>query len=542
MVGSSFAFSSKPLNDSPLLLPPFPSGQSEGLVLGPWGRFTTEAEGPPDPRFTGRNNQQKGYAMKRFTRGFVLLAVYALLPPTAASGQTRSFTATGWVSQVLAPGILYPDAYGQVLYRGGVHTARVQSTDTRVTGQVTIITDGTMNADGTANFQGSAYFQVGTWDTAGTNFTATGGVWEWTWHGVMQTNYSLQLNATGYGIGGAIDSQSMELTLTRGPASGPVDFAVPYLYAGTIKPPPLSTNFASEDFSSNVAMTISKPYGNVSCAIANGQLVTSADWAGAPHDYRNLCFFTWPTSALVTTPLTLGDEQTLQCQIDVVGVSDNSTNTTAVMIGTYNEFYVFHLGKRVAFLLKYVSGQANYTMFWCDNTLQSAHSNIVQSLSLTRDQANIILTTRVLDKANQNALLFERGFVDTPAVDPSLTTAQLTALIGENDLTLGPDFGAPIRSFIGGSFGATQLSNNQPGMGAIFDNYVVRLSDVPPLWIAQAVQLSYPAPAGVNYSLEAAPAVQGPWLKVQDLAVPGLNQRTVPASGSAQFFRLIQGP
>jgi hypothetical protein len=64
-----FAFRTEPLNDSPLLCPPFPSGQSEGLVLGPRERFTTKVEGPGDLMFTGHNNQQKGYKMKSFITG-----------------------------------------------------------------------------------------------------------------------------------------------------------------------------------------------------------------------------------------------------------------------------------------------------------------------------------------------------------------------------------------------------------------------------------------------------------------------------------------
>ncbi len=60
--------------------------------------------------------------------------------------------------------------------------------------------------------------------------------------------------------------------------------------------------------------------------------------------------------------------------------------------------------------------------------------------------------------------------------------------------------------------------------------------------IARAAQLAWPAPTGVNYIIEGAPTVQGPWLPVQDLAVPGLNQMTVPMNGPAQFFRLAPAP
>jgi hypothetical protein len=174
---------------------------------------------------------------RTFINGLAPLAVCALLVSRTASAQSTAFTATGYVNAVLAPGIVCVDALGQILVRGGVHTARVQGTDARVTGQVFIMSDGAFNADGTANVQGLAYLQVGAWDTAGTNFTPSGALWVGTWRGVEQTNYSFQLSVAGYGVGATIEGWRIEETLTRGPASGPIDPTVPYLYTGTIKPP-----------------------------------------------------------------------------------------------------------------------------------------------------------------------------------------------------------------------------------------------------------------------------------------------------------------
>ena len=83
------------------------------------------------------------------------LVAWAFLWPTAASAQT-SFTATGWVNGVLAPGIWATNALGQVICRGIVQTAQVQSSDARLSGQVFVICDAAANAGGTANMQGSA--------------------------------------------------------------------------------------------------------------------------------------------------------------------------------------------------------------------------------------------------------------------------------------------------------------------------------------------------------------------------------------------------
>jgi hypothetical protein len=47
---------------------------------------------------------------------------------------------------------------------------------------------------------------------------------------------------------------------------------------------------------------------------------------------------------------------------------------------------------------------------------------------------------------------------------------------------------------------------------------------------------------GLNYAVEAAPALQGPWLPVQNSALPGLEQMAVPANDIMKFFRLRQAP
>jgi hypothetical protein len=477
----------------------------------------------------------------RVIRGVAFLAIVALLLAAALRAQPTSFTATGWVNAVLAPGIICTNALGQVIYRGGVHTARVQSPDTRLTGQAFIITDGGVNADGTMNLQGPAYLQVGTWDPAGTNFTPGGAMWDMNWSGIMQTDYSLQLNIAGYGVGGSIDSLRIEQTLSRAPAGGPVDFTVPYLYAGTVKPPPLSTTLISNDFSHGVAgWTMYKNAGAVTVNAVNGQLVAHADWTGASPDiYQNFFFFAYSGPG---GSWSLADGQTLECRTDLLGISQDTTNTAILGVGSPSALYGFHISRHAAFLLKWPAG-ADHTAFWCDNTVELVRTNLVQSITLTRDRGNAIITTRVLDKSNQDTVLFERSFVDTPQVDGTLTAAQFIALTGITTIPLAPDSGPPILSGTGALVGVFQLTDgHQPPVDALWDNFSLRLHDVPPLNISRAAQLTYPAPAGVSYLVEGAPTLQGPWLPLQNLAMPGLNQMTVPMSSPAQFFRLVQAP
>ena len=56
------------------------------------------------------------------------------------------------------------------------------------------------------------------------------------------------------------------------------------------------------------------------------------------------------------------------------------------------------------------------------------------------------------------------------------------------------------------------------------------------------MQLTWTAPAGVNYALEAASDPKGPYVQVQEPVLPGVQKQTVPLSGPAQFFRLVGAP
>lgn len=496
-----------------------------------------QAQGLADPIFEGRNNRQKGYAMNKSIRGFAPLAVCALLLPTAVSAQT-SFTATGWVNGVVAPGIWATNALGQVICRGIVHTARLESADARMAGQVFVICDAAANADGTANMQGPAYLQVGTWDAAGTVFTPSGGVWVLNWRGVMQTDYSFQLSQTGYGVGGSIDGLRLEETVTRGPAANPFDPTVPWLYAGTIKPPPVSTTLFADSFDNGVnGWRTYHELGVANLDPTNQQLLMRADWTGAGGTLQQHTFWAFAPEGTWAP----ANGQTIECQADLVSISQNSANVVWVDLGDGVNYYVFAKSQNWVFMGRGVGTSA--TVFWLDNTVQLPAQNVTLNLALTRDGANMIVTTRVLDKDSENAVVFERSFVDTPGVDASLTTAQFAALTGTTTFGLVRDPGPPVLSVRTRALCVAQFTDgNQPPVEAIWDNFSVRLHDVPPLGIARAVELSWPTPASVNYAVEGAPTVQGPWLPVQDLTMPGMQQRTIPATSPAQFFRLIQAP
>ncbi len=257
-------------------------------------------------------------------RGLAPLVICALLLPTAARAQPTSFTATGWLDGVPVPGLLATNTLGQVLLRGNVHTIRVQSADARMTGQIFASMDGSFNADGTVNVQGPVSAQLGTWDLAGTNFSPSGGVWVGNYAGLLQTNYSLRLDFAGYGVGGPIDGLRLEGTLTRTNAAGVFDPNVPYLLTGTIKPPPVSTTLVFDTFTNVQGLLPIAECGATSLYLTNQGLGMRADFKGCPPQMLNNIFDVHLSTA--TGKWSLADGQTLECQADLVHISDNTTN------------------------------------------------------------------------------------------------------------------------------------------------------------------------------------------------------------------------
>jgi hypothetical protein len=454
------------------------------------------------------------------------------------------YTATGQVIGAPVLGIWCTNALGHVIMRGNAHTVRVDSSDPRLTGRRLIFVDGAAQPDGSVLIWGTSYQEVGTFN-ATNQFNPTGGMWQNSYRGTMGVDNRLELHSVGTGWGGTIDGLRIEEMMTRAAASGPIDPAVPYQYVGTIKSPPLSTNLVIDDFTGTATSGNCYPgwtcYGPASHTYArnNGQLVVTGHWPGVitqnvPDTYTFGGDYTW----------TAADGQTLEARADLVNLGASATAARVVLAtASASGFYSLFKGHDFVALSKWSENLPNgpVIMFFYEKA-QVPDTNVVLSMALTKAKTSVWVTARVCDKANPETVLYERSVVDTPGIDPSLTSAELQDLSGMS-LTLSPDItGAP---FTGGAalIGVFQYNHDgqQPAAVATFDNFEIRKYEVPSVGIARAVRLTWPA-TGMNYSVEAAPTVLGPYAPVQELSLPGMQQMTLPASEPAQFFRLIQSP
>ena len=385
---------------------------------------------------------------------------------------------------------------------------------------------------------GPAYHEVGTWDATGTNFTPTGGMWETSYRGTMGADGSLQLHIVGTGWGGTIDGLRVEETLTRA-AGAILDPALPYHYAGTMKPPPLSTSEMLDDFNDN-EVTAWLPYvsdrGSGGATEANQQFTV---WGSFPGVVTHSFFDSYSFKVLNRSPWSVGEGQTLEARVDLIGFNNEGTSAF-FELGTTSGLYGLLQGRAFIAILKY-SPANGFSVSACE-TVQVRQTDVILSLALTRVSPNLIVTARVFDKTKADVLLYERNVVDSPQADPSLTVNEYEALSG---MRMSADFnpdtaGVPFIFFRPG-IGLIQYNDGTKQQAeATFDNLELRTHEVPPLGIGQAVVLSWPDVG--SYSIESAPGVQGPWLPLRDTVPRGMKQITVPLSGPAQFFRLRQAP
>jgi len=353
---------------------------------------------------------------------------------------------------------------------------------------------------------------------------------------VMQPDYSLQLSLAGYGSGGTIDGQRVVETMTRAAAPGPIDPAVPYLYTGTLKPAPVNTSQVVDDFHQPFNGSV---YGSGTCFNSNGQFYAVGDFPAPTRSFLD----SYVLGGYSTT-WSVPNGQTREWRADLVSLDDSATNTATLAVAALTApGYSFHKGRDFAYLLKW-SSSYGMSILWCDRpALPLPNTNVLMALALTREQPNLILTARVLDKADPNTVLFEHSVVDTPGSDPTLSASQFLALTGMNITDGVADAAEAPPTMVGASLGVYQYTDGYaPVPKAVFDNLELRTSELPFVGIERAVRLSWPALDTLNYAVEGGPTVQGPWVPVQDSTIPGMNQMTVPANGFMRFFRAVQAP
>lgn len=123
-------------------------------------------------------------------------------------------------------------------------------------------------------------------------------------------------------------------------------------------------------------------------------------------------------STLTKNPLELKDARTIELRADMV--SGNGKDSFAVLSWIPDTHPVsslagYSIAKSETDILV-VKGLNKY-FYNVNPTPPLKNENVVLSLTLTGAGANVLITARVLDKDRNEAVIFEKSFIDTPAAD-----------------------------------------------------------------------------------------------------------------------------
>lgn len=253
--------------------------------------------------------------------------------------------------------------------------------------------------------------------------------------------------------------------------------------------------------------------------------------------------------ALHTAPSSgpLADGQTIELRADLVSASQNDAFANLAfnyVIGGQGNGYMFNKGGDGLSLAKFYDVPSKFAYFFATNQ-PLKHENVTLVLALTGVGTNLNITTRVLDKDNSKAVLFERTITDTPAADQVLPPYAAGGMIGTNDppgtpwaLLMGPSWIELALTW------ADPLLAPEPRARVTFDNAAVWQYQTPQLTIQDAVVISWPVLQG-QFLLYSAPTLTGAWAPVPDPWMRtnnGVCEVSVPTADSAKFFRLLVAP
>jgi immunoglobulin I-set domain protein len=308
--------------------------------------------------------------------------------------------------------------------------------------------------------------------------------------------------------------------------------AVARLYV--MRPGVVTTNVVIDNFDDNrvTGWTANGHKGQATLTESNQQFHVHGYWPGV----HTVDLGDTAALGIFSRNWSVANGQTVELRVDLVGMNEHATaGGMDLWNGSSSAGYALFKGRDFVHLCKpSLSVPGIHGQFFHERVLIK-NTDVVLALAVTRVNPNVILTARVLDKENNNAVLYERSVVDTPGVDRTLTQAEMEAASGMH-MDAGTDVGPPITSGSEVFLDLFQYTDGtRPAAEVTFDNLerwtsvwrpeiaIQLLSTITP---KVNLTLSAAAPNS-SWAIERAPQLTGPWTNLSALLIG--------ANGSAQF-------
>lgn len=276
--------------------------------------------------------------------------------------------------------------------------------------------------------------------------------------------------------------------------------------------------------------------GSGAMVVTNGQLTLQE--ACGPFQPGNV----WATFRAASHSLPgstpLPNNQTLEARVDLVGANQNDAwagiNFWWATVGAGYQF--FKDQDQIA-LSKYYNFYTvpKIAWFFYQTNQPIKNDNVTLVFALTRIDPNLRIDIRVLDKDNNNALLFEHSVMDTPEADTVFPQGDFDVPGSPWPMISEPESLALNLQWVNAEHAPTG------GVAQVtFADIRAWRYEIPQLAIQNAVMLSWPATAA-QFVLESARSVTGPWTTVADPLIRTNSpeiEASVVASQSMQLFRL----
>lgn len=275
----------------------------------------------------------------------------------------------------------------------------------------------------------------------------------------------------------------------------------------------------------------------------NQQLLISATCG--PFRANNLFANHFILGHRIGTPVTLTNNWTVEGRVDLVGANQNDAWSSMHFLWPSvrgGSGYLLWKDEDEIALVKFWNGGGSTMAWFFYEQLPLKNTNVTLMLTLSRRDSNLVVNSRVLDKANANAILFDRTVIDTPQADSVITNRTVRGAPAVQDLAEEAWRLISGSGYVEATLDWVNAEHGPDGAAeVIYDNVEVWFYEVEPLLASLTLQ---PPNAILNWTGGVPPfqvqtASGLPTANWMDLVTNALSPLTITLDRSVGFYQIL---